>query len=171
MAVAVNRIPAASVAELRQAISDRAVMAALELLRDEARFYWSSGNPDTGPRQSASAAEGMDRQIVAQSKEPSNRTQTMSIDIATARRIARLARVALSDDEAEKTCGELNEILIFIEQLLEVDVEGIPPMTSVVPTMMKMRQDVVTEGNNAEEIVTNAPLSKRNFFVVPKILE
>ncbi|NKL32124.1 Asp-tRNA(Asn)/Glu-tRNA(Gln) amidotransferase subunit GatC [Rhizobium leguminosarum bv. viciae] len=95
----------------------------------------------------------------------------MSIDIATARRIARLARVALSDDEAEKTCGELNEILTVIEQLLEVDVEGIPPMTSVVPTMMKMRQDVVTEGNNAEEIVTNAPLSERNFFVVPKILE
>jgi aspartyl-tRNA(Asn)/glutamyl-tRNA(Gln) amidotransferase subunit C len=54
---------------------------------------------------------------------------------------------------------------------LEVDVEGIPPMASVVPTMMKMRQDVVTEGNNAEEIVTNAPLSERNFFVVPKILE
>ena len=95
----------------------------------------------------------------------------MSIDIATIRRIARLARLALSEDEAEKMCGELNEILTFIEQLLEVDVEGIPPMTSVVPTTMKMRQDVVTEGNLAEEIVANAPLSERNFFLVPKILE
>ncbi|WVT75600.1 Asp-tRNA(Asn)/Glu-tRNA(Gln) amidotransferase subunit GatC (plasmid) [Sinorhizobium chiapasense] len=95
----------------------------------------------------------------------------MSLDIATIRRIARLARLALSEDEAEKMCGELNEILTFIEQLLEVDVEGIPPMTSVVPTTMKMRQDVVTEGNLAEEIVANAPLSERNFFLVPKILE
>ncbi|MBB3394826.1 MULTISPECIES: Asp-tRNA(Asn)/Glu-tRNA(Gln) amidotransferase subunit GatC [unclassified Rhizobium] len=95
----------------------------------------------------------------------------MSIDIATVRRIARLARLALSEDEAEKMCGELNEILTFVEQLLEVDVQGIPPMTSVVPTTMKMRQDVVTEGNNAEEIVANAPLSERNFFLVPKILE
>ncbi|KSV73646.1 glutamyl-tRNA amidotransferase subunit C [Sinorhizobium sp. Sb3] len=92
----------------------------------------------------------------------------MSIDIATIRRIARLA---LSEDEAEKMCGELNEILNFIEQLLEVDVEGIPPMTSVVPTTMKMRQDVVTESNHAEEIVANAPLSERNFFLVPKIPE
>ena len=95
----------------------------------------------------------------------------MSIDIATIRRIARLARLALSEDEAEKMCGELNEILTFIEQLLEVDVEGIPPMTSVVPTTMKMRQDVVTESNHAEEIVANAPFSERNFFLVPKILE
>jgi len=95
----------------------------------------------------------------------------MSIDIATIRRIARLARLALSEDEAEKMCGELNEILTFIEQLLEVDVEGIPPMTSVVPTTMKMRQDVVTESNHAEEIVANAPLSERNFFLVPKIFE
>ncbi|MBB3302825.1 MULTISPECIES: Asp-tRNA(Asn)/Glu-tRNA(Gln) amidotransferase subunit GatC [Rhizobium] len=95
----------------------------------------------------------------------------MSIDIATVRRIARLARLALSADEAEKMCGELDEILAFIEQLLEVDVQGILPMTSVMPTTMKMRQDVVTEGNHAEEIVANAPLSERNFFLVPKILE
>ncbi|AWM29261.1 Asp-tRNA(Asn)/Glu-tRNA(Gln) amidotransferase subunit GatC [Sinorhizobium fredii] len=95
----------------------------------------------------------------------------MSLDIATIRRIARLAHLALSEDEAEKMCGEVNEILTFIEQLLEVDVEGIPPMTSVVPTTMKMRPDVVTEGSLAEEIVANAPLSECNFFLVPKILE
>lgn len=95
----------------------------------------------------------------------------MSIDIATIRRIAHLARLALSEDEAEIMCGELNEILTFVEQLLEVDVERIPPMTSVVPTAMKMRQDVVTEGNHAEEIVANAPLSERNYFLVPKVLD
>ncbi|MBB3319864.1 MULTISPECIES: Asp-tRNA(Asn)/Glu-tRNA(Gln) amidotransferase subunit GatC [unclassified Rhizobium] len=95
----------------------------------------------------------------------------MSIDIATIRRIAHLARLAFSEDEAEIMSGELNEILTFVEQLLEVDVERIPPMTSVVPTAMKMRQDVVTEGNHAEEIVANAPLSERNYFLVPKVLD
>ncbi|MEI2302293.1 Asp-tRNA(Asn)/Glu-tRNA(Gln) amidotransferase subunit GatC [Ensifer sp. MJa1] len=95
----------------------------------------------------------------------------MSLDLATVIRVGRLARLALSEDEAEKMCGELNGILTFIEQLLEVDVEGIPPMTSVVPTTMKMRRDVVTEGNLAEEILANAPLSERNFFLVPKIFE
>ncbi len=98
-------------------------------------------------------------------------TQIMSIDIATVRYVARLASLALTEDEAEKMCGELNEILTFIEQLSEVDAQGVPPMNSVVPATIKMRQDVVTEGNNAEEIVANAPLIESNFFLVPKILE
>ncbi|MFB2552266.1 Asp-tRNA(Asn)/Glu-tRNA(Gln) amidotransferase subunit GatC [Ensifer soli] len=95
----------------------------------------------------------------------------MSVDLATVKRVARLARIAVSAEEAETMTGQLNGILGFVEQLSEVDVSGVEPMTSVTPMAMKKREDVVTDGNKADDIVANAPLSDRNFFLVPKVVE
>jgi len=95
----------------------------------------------------------------------------MSVDADTVRRIAHLARIRVEDREVEKLRGELNAILAWVEQLGEVDVEGVEPMTSVRPMKMKMRRDEVTEGDNAEAIVANAPMSDDNFFLVPKVVE
>ena len=95
----------------------------------------------------------------------------MSVDADTVRRIAHLARIRVEDREVEKLRGELNTILAWVEQLGEVDVEGVEPMTSVRPMKMKMRRDEVTEGDNAEAIVANAPMSDDNFFLVPKVVE
>lgn len=95
----------------------------------------------------------------------------MSVDKATVRRIAKLARIALPEERVEPMMAELNGILGWIEQLQEVNVEGIEPMTSVVTHKLKMREDVVTAGGDAAAIVANAPLSEDNFFVVPKVVE
>ena len=95
----------------------------------------------------------------------------MSVDLATVKRVAKLARIAVSDEEAEKMQGELNTILGFVEQLDEVDVSGVEPMTSVVSMEMKKREDVVNDGNKAADIVANAPLTEDNFFMVPKVVE
>ncbi|EHS52871.1 Aspartyl/glutamyl-tRNA(Asn/Gln) amidotransferase subunit C [Rhizobium sp. PDO1-076] len=95
----------------------------------------------------------------------------MSVDLATVKRVARLARIAVSEEEAERMTGELNGILGFVEQLSEVDVTGIEPMTSVTPMAMKKRHDVVTDGDKADAIVANAPQTDRNFFMVPKVVE
>ena len=95
----------------------------------------------------------------------------MSVDQNTVRRIARLARIAVTDDEVPHLQGELNAILAFVEQLNEVDVEGVEPMTSVTPMVMKKRQDVVTDGGRAQDIVRNAPATEDNFFLVPKVVE
>lgn len=95
----------------------------------------------------------------------------MSVDAATVRRIAQLARIAVADDEVEHLRGELNAILAFVEQLSEVDVEGVEPMTSVTPMRMKQREDIVTNGEIAEKIVQNAPATDDNFFLVPKVVE
>jgi len=95
----------------------------------------------------------------------------MSVDIATVKRVARLARIAVSEEEANRMTGELNGILGFIEQLSEVNVEGVEPMTSVTPMEMRKREDVVNDGNKADDIVANAPASDRNFFQVPKVVE
>lgn len=95
----------------------------------------------------------------------------MSVDLATVKRVARLARLAVSDEQAERMTGELNGILGFVEQLDEVDVTGVEPMTSVTPMAMKKRADVVTDGDKAEAIVANAPATDRNFFQVPKVVE
>lgn len=95
----------------------------------------------------------------------------MSVDIATVRRVARLARIAVSDEDAERMTGELNTILGFVEQLNEVDVSGVEPMTSVTPMEMKKRQDAVTDGAKAADIVANAPATEENFFLVPKVVE
>ncbi|WP_419912515.1 Asp-tRNA(Asn)/Glu-tRNA(Gln) amidotransferase subunit GatC [Hoeflea sp.] len=95
----------------------------------------------------------------------------MSVDLATVKRVAHLARIAVSEEEAAKMEGELNTILGFVEQLNEVDVDGVEPMTSVMPMPMKMRQDVVNDGGKADDIVANAPQSDENFFLVPKVVE
>ncbi|SBW15746.1 aspartyl/glutamyl-tRNA amidotransferase subunit C [Brucella sp. 10RB9215] len=95
----------------------------------------------------------------------------MSVDISTVKRVAHLARIAVSEDDAECMTGELNAILGFVEQLNEVDVEGIEPMTSVTPMKMRMREDKVTDGGIAAAVVANAPVTEDNFFVVPKVVE
>jgi aspartyl-tRNA(Asn)/glutamyl-tRNA(Gln) amidotransferase subunit C len=95
----------------------------------------------------------------------------MSVDAATVRRIAHLARVAVADDEVEHLQGEINAILAFVEQLSEVNVEGVEPMTSVTPMKMKQRADVVTDGGIADDIVKNASATADHFFLVPKVVE
>ncbi len=95
----------------------------------------------------------------------------MSVDAATVRRIARLARIAVAEDEVEHLQGELNAMLAFVEQLSEVNVDGIEPMTSVTPMAMKMRADAVTDGGNAEAVLANAPQSEDGYYMVPKVIE
>jgi aspartyl-tRNA(Asn)/glutamyl-tRNA(Gln) amidotransferase subunit C len=95
----------------------------------------------------------------------------MSVDVTTVKRVAKLARLAVTEGEAERMTGELNAILGFVEQLGEVDVEGVEPMTSVTPMAMKKRADVVNDGNMADRIVANAPMTDNNFFQVPKVVE
>jgi len=95
----------------------------------------------------------------------------MSVDADTVRRIAHLARMAFADDEVEHLKGELNSILAFVEQLSEVDVAGVEPMTSVIPMEMKKREDRVTDGGIPDDIVKNAPATEDHFFVVPKVVE
>ena len=95
----------------------------------------------------------------------------MSVDAKTVRRVAHLARIAVADDEVEHLKDELNAILAFIEQLSEVDVEGVEPMTSVIPMEMKKRPDVVNDGEIADEVVANAPETQDHFYLVPKVVE
>ena len=95
----------------------------------------------------------------------------MSVDQATVRRIAHLARIAVTDDEVPHLQGELNAMLAFVEQLSQVDVAGVEPMTSVTPMTMKKRQDVVTDGGYPDVIVGNAPATEDHFFLVPKVVE
>jgi aspartyl-tRNA(Asn)/glutamyl-tRNA(Gln) amidotransferase subunit C len=95
----------------------------------------------------------------------------MSVDAATVRRIAHLARIAVPDAEIEHLRGELNAILAFVEQLSEVDVSKVEPMTSVTPMQMKKRPDLVTDGGIADDIVRNAPATQDHFFLVPKVVE
>jgi aspartyl-tRNA(Asn)/glutamyl-tRNA(Gln) amidotransferase subunit C len=95
----------------------------------------------------------------------------MSVDGATVKRIARLARIKVEDEDVPRLAGELNSILHWIEQLNEVDVSNVEPMTSVVAMKMKKRQDAVTDGHYPTDIVRNAPVSEDDFFVVPKVVE
>lgn len=95
----------------------------------------------------------------------------MSVDDKTVRRIAHLARIAVADDEVAHLRGELNAMLAFVEQLEEVDVAGVEPMTSVTPMRMKSRVDVITDGEIPDQIVKNAPAREDHFFVVPKVVE
>ena len=95
----------------------------------------------------------------------------MPVDASTVRRVAHLARVAVADDEIESLRGELNAILAFVEQLTEVDIDGVEPMTSVTPMAMKMRSDQVTDGGIADAILANAPARQDHFFAVPKVVE
>jgi aspartyl-tRNA(Asn)/glutamyl-tRNA(Gln) amidotransferase subunit C len=95
----------------------------------------------------------------------------MSVDTDTVRRVAHLARIAVGEDEVEHLKGEINAILAFVEQLGEVDVAGIEPMTSVTAMAMKMRKDEVTDGGIADAIMANAPAREDHFFLVPKVVE
>ncbi len=95
----------------------------------------------------------------------------MSVDAATVRRIAHLARIAIADGEIEHLQSEINSILGFIEQLKEANVEGVEPMTSVTPMKLALREDKVTDGGDAARVLANAPQTESGFFVVPKVVE
>ena len=95
----------------------------------------------------------------------------MSVDATTVRRIAHLARIAVTDAEVPHLQGELNAMLAFVEQLSEVNVEGVEPMTSVTPMEMKKRADVVNDDENVDNIVKNAPATEDHYFLVPKVVE
>lgn len=95
----------------------------------------------------------------------------MSVDKDTVKGISKLARIALDDKREEAMVADLNAILAWVEQLEEVDVANVPPLTSVVAQSLKMRDDVVTEGGNATALMSNAPQPEDNYFVVPKVVE
>lgn len=95
----------------------------------------------------------------------------MSIDIDTARRVAKLARIAVQEADLPRLASQLSGILGFMEQLNEVDVEGVEPMVSVTPMRLKRRADVVTDGNIQARILANAPDAREGFFAVPKVVE
>jgi aspartyl-tRNA(Asn)/glutamyl-tRNA(Gln) amidotransferase subunit C len=95
----------------------------------------------------------------------------MSVDPATVRHIAKLARIAVSDADVAALAPELSNILGWIEQLGEVDVSGIEPMTAVIPNQLRLRDDLVTEGNRRDDILANAPVAEHGFFAVPKVIE
>jgi aspartyl-tRNA(Asn)/glutamyl-tRNA(Gln) amidotransferase subunit C len=95
----------------------------------------------------------------------------MQVDEATVRRIARLARIKITDAEAKGLVNELSGILNWVEQLKEVDTSAVEPMTRVVPIELKKREDAITDGGKAEQILKNAPMAEDGFFVVPKIVE
>ena len=95
----------------------------------------------------------------------------MSIDIQTAAHVAKLARIRVEEDDLPALAQEFNTILGFIEQLQEVDVEGVEPMTSVTPQRLRRRDDVVTDGGQQEKVLSNAPDAREGFFAVPKVVE
>jgi len=95
----------------------------------------------------------------------------MKVDEKTVKRVAHLSRIAIDEQEALQLSEELNTILGFVEQLDEVDVAGVEPLTAIKPMALRMREDRVTDGDHAEDIVANAPMSEENFFLVPKVVE
>ncbi len=95
----------------------------------------------------------------------------MSIDTETARKVAHLARIEVDDDHLPELAQELSAILDFMEQLNEVDIEGVEPMTSVTPMALKRRKDVVTDGGIQDRVLANAPDAREGFFAVPKVVE
>jgi aspartyl-tRNA(Asn)/glutamyl-tRNA(Gln) amidotransferase subunit C len=95
----------------------------------------------------------------------------MSVDNATVKRVARLARIKVKEEDLPRLAGELNTILNFVEQLNEVNVENVEPMTSVVEVEMRKREDVVSDGHYPKDITRNAPASEDDFFSVPKVVE
>ena len=95
----------------------------------------------------------------------------MSVDKDTVNKIARLSRIAINDAEADKMVGELNGILAWVEQLGEVDCTGVEPMTAVIPNKLRLRDDVVTDGDVRDKVLANAPAKEGSFFGVPKVIE
>ena len=137
---------------------------------------WSGGGlPETadnrapGPRSNGCGAKAAS--AIRQAEFTAQRPYIMSVDATTVRRIAHLARIAVTEAEIPHLQGELNAMLAFVEQLSEVNVDGVEPMTSVTPMEMKKRADVVTDGEIADDIVGNAPDTVNHFFLVPKVVE
>ena len=95
----------------------------------------------------------------------------MTVDAATVRHIARLARIAVSDEEVEALAPELNNILGWVEQLQEVDVAEIEPMTAVIPNRLRLREDAIVDGGKRDDVLANAPAAEHGFFAVPKVIE
>jgi aspartyl-tRNA(Asn)/glutamyl-tRNA(Gln) amidotransferase subunit C len=95
----------------------------------------------------------------------------MSVDTATVKRIASLARIAITEEDAAKMAPELDNILHWIEMLGEVDTAGVEPMTAVIPNTLRLRDDVVTDGGIREQVLANAPVAEHGFFAVPKVIE
>lgn len=95
----------------------------------------------------------------------------MSVDTKTVKKIANLARIAMSDEEAEIMVPELNNIIDWVDQLAEVNVEGVEPMTAVIPNELRLREDKVTDGNVRDKVLANAPAPEHGFFGVPKVIE
>ena len=95
----------------------------------------------------------------------------MSVDATTVRKIATLARIAVSEREVDAMVPELNNILHWIEQLGEVDTDGVAPLAAVIPNRLRLRDDVVTDGNRRDEVLANAPQAEHGFFAVPKVIE
>ncbi len=95
----------------------------------------------------------------------------MSVDLTTVKKIASLARIAVTDAEAEALVPELNNILGWVEQLGSVDVSGVEPMTAVIPNHLRLRDDIVTDGNVRDRVLANAPQAEHGFFAVPKVIE
>jgi aspartyl-tRNA(Asn)/glutamyl-tRNA(Gln) amidotransferase subunit C len=95
----------------------------------------------------------------------------MSIDLQTVKKIASLSRISVTDAEAEAMVPELNNILGWVEQLGEVNVEGVQPMTAVIPNHLRLREDAVTDGDVRDKVLANAPQAEHGFFAVPKVIE
>jgi len=95
----------------------------------------------------------------------------MSVSTEQVRHIAKLARIAMSDEEIERLAPELNNILGWVEQLAEVDTDGVEPLTAVIDQKLRLRDDVVTDGDIRDEILANAPEAQHGFFAVPKVIE
>jgi aspartyl-tRNA(Asn)/glutamyl-tRNA(Gln) amidotransferase subunit C len=95
----------------------------------------------------------------------------MSIDLQTVKKIASLSRISVSEEEAQAMVPELNNILGWVEQLGEVDVTGVEPMTAVIPNHQRLREDVVTDGDVRDKVLANAPQAEHGFFAVPKVIE
>jgi aspartyl-tRNA(Asn)/glutamyl-tRNA(Gln) amidotransferase subunit C len=95
----------------------------------------------------------------------------MAVDETTVRRVAHLARIAVKDEEVTHLAGELNAILAFVEELSALDVDGVEPLTSVMPMKIPMREDKVTAGGEPEKVLSNAPVREGDFYVVPKVVE
>ncbi|MHA6722592.1 Asp-tRNA(Asn)/Glu-tRNA(Gln) amidotransferase subunit GatC [Sphingomonas sp. RS2018] len=95
----------------------------------------------------------------------------MSVDLATVKKVASLARIAITDDDAARMVPELNNILGWIDLLGEVDTSGVAPMTAVIPNHLRLRDDVVTDGGVRDAVLANAPAAEHGFFGVPKVIE
>ncbi len=95
----------------------------------------------------------------------------MSVDTVTVRHIAKLARISMSDSEIEALVPELNNILGWVEQLGEVDTDGVEPLTAVIDNALRLRDDAVTDGNSRDDVLANAPGAEHGFFAVPKVIE